>query len=166
VRHRCKTTFEHIADHGPLTEVPPVEKLTEVELCVEVTRSYSLPQQSEPRWPLATLVNPVPTVGFGACPATTDQASAPIRNSFGFQVEMVTDCVVPMPVQVAKAKVFRSNGVAVFAPLVPKAMTAKFVLVPLSDTAMVLGAAVEGLRRRSSRESTSPTRGLPSLPQS
>ena len=83
-------------------------------------------------------MKPLPTVGLGAVlPVETLTAIAPIRKSFGFKLEIVTDCVVPLPVAVAGTVELASNGLAVLAFRIPNAIIMNLVLLPCNDTVMV-----------------------------
>jgi hypothetical protein len=103
------------------------EKLTERELCVVATTSYSpAPFIGLILTWLSMLVKPVPCV-MVSLPGTL-AATAPIIKSFEFKVDKLTDIDVPLPLPDIGEDKLGSKGFGVLAPLIPKTFTVHWML--------------------------------------
>ena len=66
-------------------------------------------------------MKPPPVVAVGKPADVTPKPVKPMIKSLAFEVEIVADGVVLLPVAVARAAALVSNGDAVFTPLIPNA---------------------------------------------
>ena len=90
-------------------------------VCVAETILYS---DAASRTALALsviLVKPLPAVAVEHASVGSSIPTAPMRKSLAFEVEIVTECELPVPVLDAGIAAFESKGEAVFAPETPKA---------------------------------------------
>ena len=90
-------------------------------VCVAETILYSDAPQRRTLPLSVILVKPPRAVAVEHASVGSSIPTAPMRKSLALEVEIVTECELPVPVLDAGIAAFESKGEAVFAPETPKA---------------------------------------------